>query len=534
MLRKHIITTLLFLLCALAGAQAQQLKVSSFKGLPTDLDARVNYPVIDQNGKKCAIIKVENSNTGFTFDTGTLSVQKVEQKVAEIWVYVQPGVRKITIKHQTLGILREYIFPEQIKEATVYAMTLESGSVHTSVEQALSGAYLTMRLTPANAIVWIDDELKTSDDGVVMIFLKNGFHTYRVRAAGYEQEIGKVEINGERKDMQVVLKSSMASSELSKATLKLSCADPQTALFVDGKQVGKGQWLGEIIPGIHLLEAKRDGHRSQTKQIVLKESETFEHSFASLVAINGFLQIESRPVDSEVWLDSKKAGTTPYGPAKTLAGVHQLELRKAGYITLKREVVVNEGEITMVNNALEQLKKIKNTPAATVALNSSVYRSKGFEYSLGLSAMHSSFRHSCNIGSGEFADGACSLLTSYGYRFSPHFYLGAGGGLLYDMQVGNCYMPIYIDSRIDFLKKKVTPFINLKYGYTPVDFAGKGDPGIFYSIAVGYSFGVWDIAFQYMNQHSSGTCDKYRNVTNECVGSDEMKKMFGLTLSYNF
>jgi hypothetical protein len=115
MLRKHIITTFLFLLCALAGAQAQLLTVSSFKCLPTDLDARVNHSVTDHNGKKCAIIKVENSNTGFAFDTGTLAVQKVEQKTGEIWVYVQPGVRKMTISHQTLGILREYAFPEQIK-----------------------------------------------------------------------------------------------------------------------------------------------------------------------------------------------------------------------------------------------------------------------------------------------------------------------------------------------------------------------------------------------------------------------------------
>ena len=102
MLRKHIITTFLFLLCALAGAQAQQLTVSSFKCLPTDLDARVNHSVTDHNGKKCAIIKVENSNTGFAFDTGTLAVQKVEQKTGEIWVYVQPGVRKMSISHQTL------------------------------------------------------------------------------------------------------------------------------------------------------------------------------------------------------------------------------------------------------------------------------------------------------------------------------------------------------------------------------------------------------------------------------------------------
>ena len=140
MFRKHIITTLLFLLCALAGVQAQQLTVSSFKSLPTDLDARVNHRIVDHNNKVCALIKVENSNTGFVFDTGTLAVQDVKQKMGEIWVYVQPGVRKITIKHQSLGILRDYIFPEQIKEATVYAMKLESGSIPTYEKQVKNEA----------------------------------------------------------------------------------------------------------------------------------------------------------------------------------------------------------------------------------------------------------------------------------------------------------------------------------------------------------------------------------------------------------
>ena len=244
---------------------AQTLSVSSFKAMPMDMDARVNHPVTDHNGKKCAIIKVENSNTGFAFDTGTLQVQKVEQQPGEIWVYVQPGVRKMTIRHQNLGILREYPFPEAIKEGAVYVMKLESGNVHTYVEQAPTGAYLVMRLTPSNAIVWIDDELQTNEDGVVMTYLNNGAHSYRVQAVGYSQEVGKVEINGERKDVQVALSSN-------KAELILKCSPPQAHLYVDGKEVGIGHWQGELIPGSHIVEAMLDGYRTQTQQVELKEN----------------------------------------------------------------------------------------------------------------------------------------------------------------------------------------------------------------------------------------------------------------------
>ena len=344
----RLLYLLFFCLCLVCGLNAQTLSVSSFKAMPMDMDARVNHPVTDHNGKKCAIIKVENSNTGFAFDTGTLQVQKVEQKVAEVWVYVQPGVRKITIKHQQLGVLREYPFPEAIKEGAVYVMKLESGNVHTYVEQAPTGAYLVMRLTPSNAVVWIDDEMQTNEDGVVMTYLNNGAHSYRVQAVGYSQDVGKVEINGERKDMQVELISN-------KAVLRLSCANSQAHLYVDGKEVGIGRWHGELIPGTHVVEVMLDGYRSQTRQVELNEKDISEHTFGPLMPINGFLQISSRPIDTEMWVDGQKVGTTPFGPEKLLIGTHQLELRKAGYQTFKKDITIAEGETYLVNNPLEKV-----------------------------------------------------------------------------------------------------------------------------------------------------------------------------------
>ena len=90
------------------------------------MDARVNYARKDQNGKTCAIIKIATPLTGFSFDTGTLSVQYVVEKTGEIWVYVQPGVKKITIAHQTLGVVREWDIPIKIEEACSYALTLNA------------------------------------------------------------------------------------------------------------------------------------------------------------------------------------------------------------------------------------------------------------------------------------------------------------------------------------------------------------------------------------------------------------------------
>ena len=68
---------LLVALCCVSIASAQSgISVKSFKELTQDLDARVNYPVIDQNGQKCALVKVVTTENDFSFDNGQLGVTK--------------------------------------------------------------------------------------------------------------------------------------------------------------------------------------------------------------------------------------------------------------------------------------------------------------------------------------------------------------------------------------------------------------------------------------------------------------------------
>lgn len=69
-----------------------------------DMDARVTHPVTDPNGQTCALIKVETTQTGFGFDTGVIQVVKTEQKIGEVWVYVQPRVKKSPLCTRTMSL----------------------------------------------------------------------------------------------------------------------------------------------------------------------------------------------------------------------------------------------------------------------------------------------------------------------------------------------------------------------------------------------------------------------------------------------
>lgn len=62
------------------------------------------------------------------------------------------------------------------------------------------------------------------------------------------------------------------------------------------------------------------------------------------------------------------------------------------------------------------------------------------------------------------------IYTTHGVQFNPYLYVGAGAGV----RLGDDYtsIPLYGSVRYTILKKKVTPFIDAKIGYSILDAAG--------------------------------------------------------------
>ena len=106
----------------------QELSVESFYLAETDLTANTRGTMeYDQNGNVCALIKIKTPYDGFIFDVGVFGVIAVKRVGEEIWVYVPYGIRKITVSHPELGIVRDYAFPCKIDKGRVYVMTLLNG-----------------------------------------------------------------------------------------------------------------------------------------------------------------------------------------------------------------------------------------------------------------------------------------------------------------------------------------------------------------------------------------------------------------------
>ena len=130
---QKLLALVVLLICGVSAAKAQKISVEAFNRIDRDMGARV-AKVRDINSDLCALIKIETIETGFEF-SGCI-IEKTEQKTGEIWVFVSPGVKFLTIKHKDFGVLRNYNFPQSIESGVVYQMKLSTEAKETKMDTA--------------------------------------------------------------------------------------------------------------------------------------------------------------------------------------------------------------------------------------------------------------------------------------------------------------------------------------------------------------------------------------------------------------
>ena len=345
---RRILAIFLFVLPFLM--YAQEISVEKFYLAEGDQTANEHgTEQFDQNGKRCALIRIATTEKGFTFEGGSLGITKVDDNhTAEVWVYVPAGLRRITIHHPKLGNLYNYEFPVALQGGRTYIMTLITGKVRTVVEQDVGLQYLVLTVSPINAVVYIDNELKTlGSEGTLSVALPYGRHTYRVEASSYLPESGVVEIGQHKVKKSITLKSA-------KATLSITCTAVDAQIYVNEQLEGRGSATCSLDAGNYIVEVRKQGHRTQKQVVTLAVQEYRKLQLQAPEPIYGTLNINSNPPDAEVWLDGKNLGTSPDIFRNILAGNHELELRKQGYRVSKRTVTVTESKVENVNFTLEK------------------------------------------------------------------------------------------------------------------------------------------------------------------------------------
>lgn len=433
-MKRTIIILLVNLFCVLL--QAQTINVKSFRMLDNDLTANTNGTYeLDQNGEKAALIKVVTNQTGFSFDCGSLGVVKTMQKPSEIWVYVPRGVRRITISHPTLGVLRDYDFPVSVEGARTYEMVLTTDQVETIVKHDVGGQYLIMNVSPPSAIVNIDGVEVPVEDGVVTKLITYGKHNYSVSDPYYKEEQGVINMGKEKQTLNVSLTPNYGllfisttpdhgasvyiddnlspagttpfqTSKLRKGNhnlrIKLALYETKDTtinvadgksdvvipmsplygtvevtapggchIYINDEDKGSNLFKGRLTEGLYKIEARKDSYRPYETSMQIHKGETKSVSLSAPTPIYGILNVNSRPVGANVFVDGKLRGTTPLILNDVLIGERKVTISKDGFETIIKSPNVVEDQKSDIIVALQSIRyKSKVTFSCNVHIDS--------------------------------------------------------------------------------------------------------------------------------------------------------------------
>ena len=343
---KKLYLILLSVFALLNTAMAQELTVKSFVLAPTDITAQTEGRK-DLNGDACALVKI--SFVGDVTDVEGNVIKPLVKRNNETWAFMTQESRQmkvVTKDYLPLMVTFGDYGIEKLQSNRTYVLTLAKPSGSQEPVDA-GGNFYAISVQPKDAKVTIDGVLQaSSSDGEYSAMLAYGSHTYKVEAGGYISKSGSFTIGkGDMTPISVSLVSALA-------TLNVSCPTPAVSLYVDKKSVGSLPWNGNLKEGMHLLEVRKDGYRSQQKTIQLAQQQKLDVAFDALSAIQGNLSVNFKPFGSDVYVDGVKVGQSPRVFNGVLVGNHNVEIRKSGYATSRQTVTISEGQTASISGSL--------------------------------------------------------------------------------------------------------------------------------------------------------------------------------------
>ncbi|MBR5249759.1 MAG: SUMF1/EgtB/PvdO family nonheme iron enzyme [Bacteroidales bacterium] len=327
-----------------------------------------------------------------------IPVRLEKGKVYRLTLRTDAQVETVTNASVNFGFLKIQVLPEEAQTAFVsigktenyelggsytsdgvYTKSLDYGKYHYKVEsefyQTLTGSiefsesndFITVDLKPAygrlkitsepvGANVAIDGKLVGSTPVESKEKYAEGPHRIRLQAENYAvfEETVNVTANG-----QVQSHHFKMVPQFGMVTCRSDMADAE--IWVDQEKKGTGSWRGNLSSRTpHILEARKAGHKSQSVSFTLQDGEPRTITVGAPVPMYGTLVLESTPSLCEIWIDGKKAGTSPKA-SQLLVGEHKIVLKKDGYEDLSFDVMIEHNQRLDEKRTMEKLPERPKT-----------------------------------------------------------------------------------------------------------------------------------------------------------------------------
>ena len=221
--------------------------------------------------------------------------------------------------------------------------------------------FVLFELEPKNAVVMIDGEVQSTQEGFVQALLPNGAHNYRIMAKGYHEQSGSFTVDGAKVTRKFVLKADAAM-------VTITAGGEGAEIWVNNERKGTSPWRGQLLSGNYLFEARKAGHRTTSlPQSITSNPAEQSYTLDAPTPIVGSVTITSVPAMADVFVDGKNIGQTPLY-TDLLAGEHTLELRRKEYATASQKITVAEGKTASLNITLS--KVVATTTTTSTSLSS--------------------------------------------------------------------------------------------------------------------------------------------------------------------
>lgn len=344
-----LLAVILAVLSAIS-VNAQEITVTDFYLDEHDLTAN-RYPVEDQNGEKCALIRVQTTQKGFVFDVGSAGITKVEDdKPGEIWLWVPFGIKNISIRHEKLGSLPKYSFPIAIKKARVYIMKITHEKVFTTNYDDSKKQKLSIKITPSTANLSINGmSVPINKNGEAIMDMAYGEFAYKVEAARFYPEEGLVTVDDTHKTL-VVNNLKPIMGKLSVTTYPLNAK----VALADGRSIERSSIEPVALQiGEYEVTVSANGYKPETKTITITENQTTEAKIN--LSQTADYRFTSTPNSATIYVNNNEIGETPITKTFT-TGTYTIKATKPGYKDFEQQMHLSSSE----PEVFVLLKKIYN------------------------------------------------------------------------------------------------------------------------------------------------------------------------------
>lgn len=351
MTKRILILTSLLLLPFLCPAQGLSMSSDGkIVYVPTDIDARVNYPVRDFNDRLCALVKVTvvgKMEYELTLDLGT-TMQFIERKdmqdIGEVWFYIPAGARRMTFKcpgYKPIEIMDVPAF----QPGGVYRITITAESKGTYVTNAVAKSnYLKVKLPEGTRFsigrtreYELSSEILSSGD--FSMRLDYGEYYYRAENGLYETKEGILSVD-DNSDVRMIEMIPAYSY------LDIRTEPSGASVFVDGELVGTSPVSvpDKLRRGTVSVTAQKDLYYPNEINYSVPV-DTKRHTVTVILSPQfGTVVCRCEDPEAELWIDNRKVGTGTWTGQLSSRSSHYLEARKEGHMSRSLNFDIVEGD----------------------------------------------------------------------------------------------------------------------------------------------------------------------------------------------